>query len=209
MAVSEAKAEAARIKAEYVSAKEGYDVEKQSGAVGTEALQCRRQQLAQRPATFDAEENKDDDDLYMLIPLRSQTSIATARIAPPRAKGQTLQDRAPAVQDEEENPTNTDDHNNEALDSVYHANLKNTRASIGGGRPDNFTFIGAKQYSYLPWCTTIVLSATGVWVELRCCQCAGNVSLSTNGLMRGAGAMHGHLTQSQDFEPINMIEVLL
>jgi len=80
--------------------------------------------------------------------------------------------------------------------------------TIGGDRPENFSFIGAKRYSYGPWCSTIVLSDRDGWIELRCCECGGNVSPSTNGLMRGPGAFYGHLTSSHDYPTMSMSEVI-
>lgn len=85
---------------------------------------------------------------------------------------------------------------------------KSVRATIGGDKPENFTLLGVKPLSYLPWCSSIVLSADGTWIELRCCECGGNTSPSTSGLMRGVGAMHGHLRFSHDYEPMKMPEVI-
>ncbi|KAK0911504.1 hypothetical protein LTR91_015394 [Friedmanniomyces endolithicus] len=47
---------------------------------------------------------------------------------------------------------------------------------------DQFTLIGARVHSSLPWCPSIVLSSDGKeWVEIRCPVCKGNVSPATEG----------------------------
>ncbi|KAK5699726.1 hypothetical protein LTR97_005857 [Elasticomyces elasticus] len=65
-----------------------------------------------------------------------------------------------------------------------------------------FVLTGARIYTYLPWCSTIVLNVDDKWVELRCPACKGNTDLDTGKLMLGISGMHDHLTMDHEYQPL-------
>ncbi|KAK0302878.1 hypothetical protein LTR01_008433 [Friedmanniomyces endolithicus] len=74
---------------------------------------------------------------------------------------------------------------------------------------DQFTLIGARVHSSLPWCPSIVLSSDGKeWVEIRCPVCKGNVSPATGEPMVGVEAMLNHLISTHHCEPMSMSQVI-
>ena len=107
-----------------------------------------------------------------------------------------------------ETPQLTEDNDGERSGALTSVLPKSSKATIGGDTAENFVLDDARAHSYLPWCSTIVLTANdGEWLELRCPDCGGNASSRSGSLLSGVGAMLMHLTLSHDRDSIPMAQV--